>query len=127
MTDQETQRLRDTLHKMHSRTIEGAKNQREALDTSIVTLVTPEWLKQCLCKQVKVLAREYRPEYVKPRIANERKSQYTKKSNLFGGKTFAIIESSFADEDEVEGMRKVLYENSALVVDGNHKANYVIF
>lgn len=49
------------------------------------------------------------------------------KRNLFESKTFAILEDSFADVDDLDCTKRLLIENGGRVVEANAKANYAIF
>jgi len=44
----ETYELRSALNSIHSRTNTEVVSAKDALYTAFITLVTPEWLKQCL-------------------------------------------------------------------------------
>ena len=57
----ETYELRSALNSIHGRANDGVITAKDALYTAFITLVTPEWLKQCLCLQSEVAARDYKP------------------------------------------------------------------
>jgi len=58
----ETYELRSALNSIHSRANAEVVQVKDALYTAFITLVTPEWLKQCLSQQSIIAARDYKPQ-----------------------------------------------------------------
>ena len=58
---EETQLLRHELNALDSSIREGTANQKDALMVNRLHIVTIDWLKMCLCRQLKVSEQQYKP------------------------------------------------------------------
>ena len=133
----ETTQLRQELNALDSRIREGATNQKDAIMTDRLHVVTIDWLKMCLCRQQKISEVQYKPEVEQNATFDKKRAniksrtilQYAVKKNLFGKVTFAVQDETFEKQDEhfTEMLRKKIIENGGQVLSGNSKAHYVIF
>ena len=85
VTTTETPELRQIIASIHTRTNEGATSHKAALTSEAVAieLVTPEWLKDCLCQQKQVSESNYRPPRSQVAERQAKKGSYIVKKNIF--------------------------------------------
>jgi hypothetical protein len=63
----------------------------------------------------------------KDELNRKRQITYKTKKNLFNGTTFAIDEESFGkNENEIEGMKRLIMENGGKLVELKDKSHYLV-
>lgn len=104
--------LKQTLNMMHSKAIEGCKEQSGKIFGSFLNIqvVTIEWLKQCFMQEKRLPEIKYFP--LEARVDGSVHSEQTQvkkirksvqvKNNIFMGGTFAIRADSFPEMDEAQ-------------------------